>query len=74
MTLMLLSLQSLLIAGTAFASVAIAQLDPALTGTWTTKSRKVLTGPVGIPATYSTIQDTGAKLVLEERAIADRHL
>lgn len=43
---MSLSLRSLLIVGAALASVAIAQVDPDLTGTWTTKSWKVLTGPV----------------------------
>lgn len=48
---MSLSLQSLLIAGAALASVATALLDPSLTGTWTTKSRKVITGPVSIPVT-----------------------
>lgn len=37
---------SLLAAVTVFTSVATAQIDPELTGTWTTKSRKVLTGPV----------------------------
>lgn len=36
----------LLLCSLYFASAA-AQLDPELTGTWTTKSQKVLTGPVG---------------------------
>lgn len=49
---MSLSLRSWLIVGAALASVAIAQVDPDLTGTWTTKSRKVLTGPVG---SYSSV-------------------
>lgn len=35
-----------LIVATAFAAVAGADLDPSLVGTWTTKSRKVITGPV----------------------------
>lgn len=35
-----------LIVATVFAAVAGADLDPSLVGTWTTKSRKVITGPV----------------------------
>ncbi|MCJ1484711.1 Reversal of tor2 lethality [Schaereria dolodes] len=33
------------LAGTVLISVALAQIDPQLTGTWSTKSQKVLTGP-----------------------------
>ena len=44
---MSMSLRRLLAVGVALASLATAQFDPDLTGTWTTKSRKVLTGPVG---------------------------
>lgn len=35
-----------MIVATAFAVVVGADLDPSLVGTWTTKSRKVITGPV----------------------------
>lgn len=42
---MVWSLTYLLVASAAFATVTFAQTDPALTGTWTTKSRKVFTGP-----------------------------
>ena len=35
-----------LFAGTSLFSVASAQGDPKLTGTWSTKSNKVFTGPV----------------------------
>ena len=38
--------QSLLIAGACLASTASAQIDPQLVGTWSTKSSKVITGPV----------------------------
>lgn len=43
---MLLTLESLLLGGSALASLVAAQVDTQLTGTWTTKSRKVFTGPV----------------------------
>ena len=43
---MLLSLQSLLLGVATLTSVVTAQVDSQLTGTWTTKSRKVFTGPV----------------------------
>lgn len=38
-----------MIVATAFAVVVGADLDPSLVGTWTTKSRKVITGPVKYP-------------------------
>lgn len=41
---------SLLLGAAALVSLAVAQVDPELTGTWTTKSRKVFTGPVGFDA------------------------
>lgn len=44
-----------LIVSTVFAAVAGADLDPSLVGTWTTKSRKVITGPVF----YSQCEDAG---------------
>lgn len=44
-----------LILATAFVAFARADLDPSLVGTWTTKSRKVITGPV----MYSLHEDTG---------------
>lgn len=44
-----------LIVVTALAAVAGADLDPSLVGTWTTKSRKVITGPV----LYSLCDDAG---------------
>lgn len=40
---------------TAFLAVAGAEVDPSLVGTWTTKSRKVITGPV----MYSLCEDAG---------------
>lgn len=43
---MLQSLRLFLVVGFALAPQATAQIDPGLTGTWTSKSRKVLTGPV----------------------------
>ena len=44
---MIVSLQSLLALGAALAPLTYAQsTDPQLTGTWTTKSRQVITGPV----------------------------
>ena len=47
---MVVSLQSLLALGAALAPLTFAQSpDPQLTGTWTTKSRKVITGPVRTP-------------------------
>ncbi|KAL8694310.1 MAG: hypothetical protein Q9218_001015 [Villophora microphyllina] len=42
---MLWTVGSLLLGGAAFASLVAAQVDTQLTGTWTTKSRKVFTGP-----------------------------
>ncbi|KAL8952275.1 MAG: hypothetical protein Q9222_001806 [Ikaeria aurantiellina] len=42
---MLLRLRALFLAGVAFAGLVTAQVDTQLTGTWTTKSRKVFTGP-----------------------------
>ncbi|KAL8812778.1 MAG: hypothetical protein Q9200_000787 [Gallowayella weberi] len=42
---MLLNYNPLLVGGAALASLVNAQADPQLTGTWTTKSRKVFTGP-----------------------------
>ena len=45
---MLLSLPFLLVAGTTFTPFTSAQVAPKLTGTWTTKSRQVFTGPVRI--------------------------
>ncbi|KAL9032378.1 MAG: hypothetical protein Q9214_007996, partial [Letrouitia sp. 1 TL-2023] len=42
---MIISLSTLLLGGATIASLAAAQVDPDLTGTWTTKSRKVFTGP-----------------------------
>ncbi len=45
-SLMILSLRSLLAAGVVLVPLIAAQADPQLTGTWTTKSRKVVTGPV----------------------------
>ena len=41
------SLQFVLTVG-ALVTLATAQVDPELTGTWTTKSRKVVTGPVSL--------------------------
>ncbi len=46
---MILSIRSTLALGAVFVPFAATQVDPRLTGTWTTKSRKVVTGPVGIP-------------------------
>ncbi|KAL9612276.1 MAG: hypothetical protein Q9167_003144, partial [Letrouitia subvulpina] len=46
---MIISLSTLLLGGATLASLAAAQVDPALTGTWTTKSRKVFTGPPTCP-------------------------
>lgn len=44
---MIVPLRSLLAVGTLLVPfVAAQQVDPRLTGTWTTKSRKVVTGPV----------------------------
>lgn len=43
---MILNLNSLVLCGVALAPLVVAQVDPLLTGTWTTKSRKVFTGPV----------------------------
>ena len=43
---MALSIRTLLIAGAVLASTVTSQVVPGLTGTWTTKSRKVITGPV----------------------------
>ncbi|KAL8838225.1 MAG: hypothetical protein Q9170_002215 [Blastenia crenularia] len=42
---MLLPVQSLLVGGAVLVSLVNAQVDTQLTGTWTTKSRKVFTGP-----------------------------
>ncbi|KAI4119164.1 MAG: hypothetical protein LQ345_000874 [Seirophora villosa] len=42
---MLLPLKSLILGGATLASLVAAQIDTQLTGTWTTKSRKVFTGP-----------------------------
>ncbi|MDI1488782.1 MAG: Reversal of tor2 lethality [Ramalina farinacea] len=39
------SIRSLLVAAALYASYALAAGDPNLEGTWTTKSRKVVTGP-----------------------------
>jgi hypothetical protein len=47
-----------------FSSVAVtaqAALDPQLTGTWSTKSRKVITGPVRLTV-YPTIPVHGREL------------
>lgn len=44
-----------LIVATAFAVVVGADPDPSFVGTWTTKSRKVITGPV----TYSLCEIAG---------------
>lgn len=49
---MLLFLTSLLLGGAALAPLVTAQVDTQLTGTWTTKSRKVFTGPVRAPFPY----------------------
>ena len=46
-SLMSLSIKSLFLAGALLASTVTSQVVPGLTGTWTTKSRKVITGPVG---------------------------
>lgn len=46
---MFLTLRLLILGGAAFASLVAAQVDTQLTGTWTTKSRKVFTGPVCTP-------------------------
>ena len=44
-----ISIQSLLAFGFVLVSVVVAQApDPALTGTWSTKSNKVITGPVRV--------------------------
>jgi len=45
-TPMILLLRPLLVAGAVLVPLIAAQADPQLTGTWTTKSRKVVTGPV----------------------------
>ncbi|CAD6568854.1 MAG: Reversal of tor2 lethality [Alectoria sarmentosa] len=42
---MIVSLRSSLAAGAGLVSLVAAQTDPQLTGTWTTKSRSVITGP-----------------------------
>ena len=44
---MFISVLSLLLGAVTLVSLVDAQVDPELTGTWTTKSRKVFTGPVG---------------------------
>lgn len=41
------SLITLLLLSFLYLAATAAELDPELTGTWTTKSQKVLTGPVG---------------------------
>ncbi|KAL8997575.1 MAG: hypothetical protein Q9169_003193 [Polycauliona sp. 2 TL-2023] len=49
---MVFNLKLLALCSAALASLVVAQVDPLLTGTWTTKSRKVFTGPVGaLPGT-----------------------
>ena len=53
---MSLSIRTLLIAGALLLSTVSSQGVPQLTGTWTTKSRKVVTGPVGTLLFYSCIQ------------------
>ncbi|KAI9800823.1 MAG: hypothetical protein M1825_003606 [Sarcosagium campestre] len=40
--------------------LAVAQIDPDLVGTWTTKSRKVVTGPVRVPTFYTSSWKTKA--------------
>ena len=46
---MVVLIQALLTIGAAVFLLAAGEVDPQLTGTWTTKSRKVVTGPVGAP-------------------------
>jgi len=48
-------LRSLLTLGAVLVSFVSAQVDPKLTGTWTTKSRKVVTGPVGTPFLHTQV-------------------
>lgn len=43
---MIPSIQSLLALSFGLATLVHAQYDPKLVGTWTTKSKKVITGPV----------------------------
>lgn len=52
---MLLPLKSLILGGATLASLVAAQIDTQLTGTWTTKSRKVFTGPVRASYHSSTL-------------------
>ena len=47
---MLLPLDLFLLGGATLVSLVTAQVDTQLTGTWTTKSRKVFTGPVRAPS------------------------
>lgn len=63
---MLLTLRSLLFGGAAFASLATAQLDAQLTGTWTTKSRKVFTGPVRTPWQSFRFSAYGIRMGIKE--------
>jgi hypothetical protein len=46
---MIPSIQSLFALSLGLATLVHAQYDPKLVGTWTTKSRKVITGPVSAP-------------------------
>ena len=52
---MVASLQLFLAVGVALVPFAAGQVDKQLTGTWTTKSRKVVTGPVSDPHTTSIV-------------------
>ena len=71
---MYLSLLSLLTAGAALASVTIAQVDPDLTGTWTTKSRKVLTGPVRVHSCVLQLRrQKRYSLCRKESTVADHY-
>lgn len=46
---MVASIQALLAVGAALVPLTAGEVDQQLTGTWTTKSRKVVTGPVSAP-------------------------
>lgn len=45
---MITSIQNLLAVSLGLATLVHAQFDPKLVGTWTTKSKKVITGPVSV--------------------------
>lgn len=67
---MIASTAKLLLLGLVLVGEAVGQYDPNLVGTWSTKSKKVITGPVRtLPLCHDALLTTSGAIWLTERLV-----